>query len=270
VRLFALPPLPEVRPGDDLGAMLAERATGAGVVPGDAVIVAHKVVSKAEGRLVELAAVRPGPAALELAERTGKAPALCELILAESRRIVRQRGATVICETHHGLVCANAGIDSSNAPAGAVVLLPRDPDASARRLQSCLTQALGGRVGVVVTDTHGRAFRRGLVNVAIGVAGFEPLVDHRGERDRNGRLLVATDQALADELAAAAGILMGKDAGTPAVVVQGVPLPPGPGGAGTLVRAPAHDLFRDQVCDYSASMTAFALAGDAGAPPPRG
>lgn len=244
MRLFALPPLPEVHPGDDLGGMLAARAAGAGVGPGDVLIVAHKVVSKAEGRLVALADVRPGPAAAALAERTGKDPALCELILAESTRIVRERGATVICETRHGFVCANAGIDSSNSPAGAVVLLPRDPDASARRLQARLAAAVGGRVGVVVTDTHGRAFRRGLVNVAIGVAGFQALLDHRGGRDRNGRLLVATDQALADELAAAGGILMGKGAGTPAVVVQGVEIPPGPGGAGTLVRDPAHDLFR--------------------------
>jgi coenzyme F420-0:L-glutamate ligase/coenzyme F420-1:gamma-L-glutamate ligase len=224
--------------------MLAERAAAEGVAAGDVLAVAHKVVSKAEGRVVALASVRPGPAARALAAETGKEPALCELILAESRRVVRRRGGTVICETHHGLVCANAGVDSSNAPEGAVVLLPVDPDASARRLQARVAAAVGGRVGLVVTDTHGRAFRRGLVNVAIGVAGFEAIVDHRGGRDREGRLLVATDQALADELAATAGMLMGKGAGTPAVVVSGVDTPPGPGGAGALVRDPAHDLFR--------------------------
>jgi coenzyme F420-0:L-glutamate ligase/coenzyme F420-1:gamma-L-glutamate ligase len=233
-----------VRPGDDLAGMLAARAAAEGVVPGDVLMVAHKVVSKAEGRVVELAGVRPGPAAAALAAETGKEPALCELILAESRRVVRQRGGTVICETHHGFVCANAGVDSSNAPEGAVVLLPVDPDASARRLQARIAAAVGGRVGVVVTDTHGRAFRRGLVNVAIGVAGFEPIIDHRGGRDRGGRLLVATDQALADELAAAAGLYMAKGAGTPAVVASGVATAPGPGGAGALVRDPAHDLFR--------------------------
>jgi coenzyme F420-0:L-glutamate ligase/coenzyme F420-1:gamma-L-glutamate ligase len=224
--------------------MLAGRAAAEGVAAGDVLAVAHKVVSKAEGRVVALASVRPGPAARALAAETGKEPALCELILAESRRVVRRRGGTVICETHHGLVCANAGVDSSNAPAGAAVLLPVDPDASARRLQARVAAAVGGRVGLVVTDTHGRAFRRGLVNVAIGVAGFEAIVDHRGGRDREGRLLVATDQALADELAATAGMLMGKGAGTPAVVVSGVDTPPGPGGAGALVRDPAHDLFR--------------------------
>lgn len=233
-----------MRPGDDLAGMLAARAAGEGVGPGDVVMVAHKVVSKAEGRIVRLADVRPGPAAAALAGLTGKEPALCELILAESRRVVRQRGGTVICETHHGFVCANAGIDSSNAPEGAVVLLPVDPDASARRLQARIAAAVGGRVGVVVTDTHGRAFRRGLVNVAVGVAGFEPVVDHRGARDRGGRVLVATDQALADELAAAAGLYMAKGAGTPAVVASGVATAPAPGGAGALLRDPAHDLFR--------------------------
>jgi coenzyme F420-0:L-glutamate ligase/coenzyme F420-1:gamma-L-glutamate ligase len=233
-----------VRPGDDLAGMLAGRAAAEGVVPGDVLMVAHKVVSKAEGRIVALAAVRPGPAAVALAAETGKEPALCELILAESRRVVRRRAGTLICETHHGFVCANAGVDSSNAPAGSVVLLPVDPDASARRLQARVAAAVGGRVGLVVTDTHGRAFRRGLVNVAIGVAGFEPVVDHRGGHDREGRILVATDQALADELAAAAGPLMGKAAGTAAVVASGVATIPGPGGAGALLRDPAHDLFR--------------------------
>jgi coenzyme F420-0:L-glutamate ligase / coenzyme F420-1:gamma-L-glutamate ligase len=233
-----------VVPGDDLAAMLAEAARVGGVAPGDVVVCAHKVVSKAEGRIVALAEVAPGPAARALGEESGKDPALCELILSESVRIVRRRGATLICETRHGFVCANAGIDSSNAPAGAVVLLPVDPDASARRIQARIAAAVGGRVGMIVIDTHGRPFRRGLVNVAIGVAGFAPVIDHRGERDRDGRVLVATDQAIADELAAAAGVYLGKDSGTPAVAVSGVATLPAPGGAGALVRDPAHDLFR--------------------------
>ena len=233
-----------MRPGDDLGGMLAGRAAAEGVVPGDVLMVAHKVVSKAEGRIVALAAVRPGPAAAALAAETGKEPALCELILAESRRVVRRRGGTLICETHHGFVCANAGVDSSNAPAGSAVLLPVDPDASARRLQARVAAAVGGRVGLVVTDTPGRAFRRGLVKGAMGVAGFGPVVDHRGGHDREGRVVGATDQALADELAAAAGPLMGKAAGTAAVVASGVDTIPGPGGAGALLRDPEHDLFR--------------------------
>lgn len=224
--------------------MLATRARSGGVVPGDILIVAHKVVSKAEGQIVALADVIPGAAALTLAEETGKSPALCELILSESARIVRRRGATLICETHRGFVCANAGIDSSNAPQGTVILLPRDPDASARRLQARVAAEVGGRIGVVVIDTHGRPFRRGLVNVAIGVAGFDPILDHRGEQDRSGRILVATDQALADELAAAAGIYLGKASGTPAVIASGVSTTPAPGGAHLLVRDADHDLFR--------------------------
>jgi len=224
--------------------MLAERAALEGMAPGDVVMVAHKVVSKSEGRVVALADVAAGPTARALADETGKSPALCELILAESRRILRRRRGLLVCETHHGFVCANAGIDSSNAPEGTVVLLPRDPDASARGLQAPIAAAVGGRVGVVVIDTHGRPFRRGLVNVAIGVAGFAPVIDHRGERDRSGRVLVATDQAIADELAAAAGIYLGKASGTPAVVASGVATEPAPGGAGLLVRDPEHDLFR--------------------------
>lgn len=245
IRLFALAGLPEVAPGDDLAGLLAARAREQGMRPGDVLCVAHKVVSKAEGRLVELAALRPGAAARRLADESGKDPALCEVILTESRRIVRRRRGTLICETHHGLVCANAGVDASNVAEGWVVLLPRDPDRSARHIQHRLSRALGGRAGVVVIDTHGRAFRRGLVNVAIGVAGFRPVVDHRGGHDRAGRTLVATDQALADELAAAAGMLMPKAGGTPAVVVSGVATSPGVGALAELVRDPAHDLFRD-------------------------
>jgi coenzyme F420-0:L-glutamate ligase / coenzyme F420-1:gamma-L-glutamate ligase len=214
-------------------------------VPGDVLVVAHKVVSKAEGRVVELAGVTPGPAARALAAETGKEPALCEVILGESRRILRRRGGTVITETHHGFVCANAGVDASNAPLGTVVLLPRDPDASARRLQGAVAGTVGGRVGLVIADTHGRAFRSGLVNVAIGVAGFRAAVDHRGEHDREGRILVATEEALADELAAAAGVLQGKAAGTACVVVRGVVTCPAPGGVAPLLRDPASDLFRE-------------------------
>ena len=232
-------------PGDDLGGMLAEAAAGAGGRPGDVLVVAHKVVSKAEGRIVRLAEVVPGPGARALAAETGKDPRLVEVILGETRRVLRRRGGTIICETRQGFVCANAGVDASNAPEGTVILLPRDADASARRLQAALARRVGGRVGLVVSDTHGRAFRRGLVNVAIGVAGFRPLVDHRGGVDRSGRTLVATEQALADELAGAAGMLMGKDAGLPAVLACGVPTQPGPGSVGELLRDPAHDLFRE-------------------------
>lgn len=239
-------PLPEIAPGDDLASMLCDAAAAAGMCSGEVLVVAHKPVSKAEGRVVVLAEVAPSDAALVLAEQTEKDPALCELILRESRRIVVRRGGTVICETTHGLVCANAGIDRSNTAEGTAVLLPRDPDRSARRIQHALAARVGGHVGVVITDTHGRAFRRGLINIAVGVAGFSAVVSHRGGRDRNGRILRATDQAVADELAALGGMLMAKGGTRPAVIVSGVPLEPAPGGADVLMRDPEQDLFRGE------------------------
>lgn len=244
MRVGALTDIPEIRTGMDLPGLLAERAVAHDVAPGDVLVVAHKVVSKAEGSVVRLADITPRPAATALADATGKDPRLCEAILAQSRRIVRQRGGTLICETHHGFVCANAGIDASNVPDGYLVLLPRDPDRSARHIQANVARSVGGRVGVIVADTHGRAFRRGIVNVAIGVAGFRGVIDHRGSHDREGRTLIATEQALADELAAAAGILMGKAAGLPAIVVSGVATQWAVGGVHELLRDPAHDLFR--------------------------
>lgn len=230
----------------DLPGLLAQRAAAHGIVPGDVLVVAHKVVSKAEGSVVRLTDITPGAAATTLADETGKDPRLCEAILMQSRRIVRRRGGTLICETHQGFVCANAGVDASNVPDGYLVLLPRDADRSARHIQAQLAQVAGGRVGVVVADTHGRAFRRGIVNVAIGVAGFRGVVDHRGHRDREGRVLVATEQALADELAAAAGILMDKAGGLPAILVSGVATEWAVGGVQELLRDPAYDLFRGE------------------------
>lgn len=244
LRLFALHGLPEITPGGGLAARIADAAAAHGVVPGDILAVAQKVVSKDEGRIVVMSEVAPGPRARALADLTGKDPRLCELILTESRRIVRRRGATLICETHHGFVCANAGIDTSNTADGTAVLLPVDADRSARRIQTAVSAAVGGRVGVVVTDTHGRAFRRGLVNVCLGVAGFEAVNDCRGDVDREGRVLVATELAFGDELAAAAGILMGKADGTPVVVISGVASDPSPGTVTGLLRRPEHDLFR--------------------------
>jgi coenzyme F420-0:L-glutamate ligase / coenzyme F420-1:gamma-L-glutamate ligase len=244
VRVWPLAGLPEIHPGDDLPAQIAELSGVAGVAAGDVLLVAQKVVSKAERRLVELASVTPSAEALALAEVTGKRPQLVHLILSESRQVLRQRGGTLITETHHGFICANAGIDASNVPAGHVLLLPRDPDASARRIQARVASAVGGRVGVIITDTHGRAFRRGLINVAIGVAGMVPIIDHRGELDREGRVLVATDQAIADELAACAGLYMGKASGVAVVVCSDVATQSAPGGVGELLRKPEHDLFR--------------------------
>jgi coenzyme F420-0:L-glutamate ligase/coenzyme F420-1:gamma-L-glutamate ligase len=244
MHLWGIPDIPEITAAADLPGLLAGACAVHDVMPGDVLVVAHKVVSKAEGQMIVLADVIPGHAARELAQETGKDPRLCEVILGQTRRIVRQRGSTLICETHHGFVCANAAVDSSNTPPGTVIVLPVDPDRSARHIQKRVSDAIGGRVAVVITDTHGRAFRRGIVNIAIGIAGFRAVVDHRGTPDREGRVMVATEQALGDELAAAAGILMDKAGGVPAVVIRGVATEPAPGDAGELVRDPAADLFR--------------------------
>ncbi len=236
LRLRAIEGLPEIDSSCDLPGLLAERApAGPGVL-----VVAQKIVSKYEGRVVRLDDVKPSARAEEIARTVEKDPRQVELVLRESRRVVRQVPGVLICETHHGLVCANAGVDLSNAPGGEVaVLLPEDPDASAERIRA----RLGAGRGVVICDTFGRPWREGLVDVAIGVAGLAPLRDFTGEVDREGRELQVTIMALADQLAAAAGILMEKDAGIPAVWIEGV-VPEGSGSLRDLLRDPERDLFR--------------------------
>lgn len=246
LRLRALPGVPPIAPGDDLAAALREAAARAGIRLADGVlVVCQKVVSKQEGRLAALADVEPSDEASRIAREDGKDPRHVELVLRETRRIVRRGRGVLICETHHGFVCANAGVDLSNAPAdGVAVLLPVDPDASARRLRGeLLAGGAAAPLGVVVSDTFGRPFREGLVDVAIGSAGFAPLDDWRGRRDLRGRELAVTVGAAADQLAAAAGLLMRKDAGLPAVWIEGVPLS-GDGSARALLRPPETDLFR--------------------------
>jgi coenzyme F420-0:L-glutamate ligase/coenzyme F420-1:gamma-L-glutamate ligase len=231
--------LPEIREGDDLGALIADRAE---VLDGDVLVVAQKAVSKAEGRVVRLADVHPSDQARDLAG--GEDPRRLEVILRESVRLVRTRPPLVIAETRHGFVCASAGVDSSNAPeAGAVVLLPEDPDASAARLRERLLELTGAQVGVMVSDSFGRAWRQGTTDVAIGVAGIRPLVDLKGERDSAGYELHATVIAVADELAAAAELAMGKTSGIPAAVIRGYDAS-GNGSARDLVMPPERDLFR--------------------------
>ena len=255
----ALPGLPEVRSGDDLAALLVA-ATGrladgdvhgagstARLADGDVLVVAHKVVSKAEGRVVALADVEPGERARALAVEHGKDARIVEVILGESAEIVRSRPGVLICRTHHGFVCANAGVDASNAAAaGALVLLPRDPDASARTLRRRLRELTGIAPAVVVTDSFGRAWRVGQCDVAIGAAGLAPVDDWRGRRDGAGRELAATIVAVADAAAAAADLVRGKDSREPAVLVRGlerhVTDADGPGAA-ALVRARGEDLF---------------------------
>ena len=243
VSLVALPGVPEVRPGDDLGALLAEAADRiGGLRPTDVLAVAHKVVSKAEGRVVALDTVFPGWEARELAEEHGKDPRHVQVILDEAAEIVRADRGRLICRTRHGFVCANAGVDASNAGAAdTLVLLPDDPDASARRLRRHLGCA------VVVTDSFGRAWRVGQCEVAIGCAGLAPADDWRGRPDDQGRELAATVIAIADEAAAAADLVRAKDSREPAVRIRGLErhVMAGDGaGAAALVRALDDDLFR--------------------------
>ena len=251
----ALGGVPDVRRGDDLAALLAADAAASGsgsasgmrLTVGDVLVVAHKVVSKAEGRTVALAAVTPGERAIALAAEHGKDARVVEVILGESEAIVASRPGVLICRTRHGFVCANAGVDASNAPEGELVLLPADPDASARALRARLRELTGVAPAVVITDSFGRAWRVGQCDVAIGVAGLTVLDDWRGRPDGAGRRLDATVIAVADEAAAAADLARRKDSGEPAVLVRGlerhVSDDDGPGAA-ALVRALDEDLFR--------------------------
>jgi len=237
--------IPEVRPGDDPSALIA-RAVGDDLLKtGDVVVVTHKVVSKAEGRLVDLATVEPSALAKGFAARYEKDPRQIEVVLRESKRIVKMDRGIIISETHHGFVCANAGVDASNVPGDETVcLLPLDPDASARRLRDVLASLAGGDLAVIVSDSFGRTWRHGITNVAIGVAGMQPLADYRGERDPHGYPLTASILAVADELAAAAELVMGKTKGIPVVVVRNYPYKRGSGTGRDLLMEPERDLFR--------------------------
>jgi coenzyme F420-0:L-glutamate ligase / coenzyme F420-1:gamma-L-glutamate ligase len=243
LRVIGLEGIPEVRPGDDVAALIAAAAERVGGLEDrDVVAVAHKVVSKAEGRLVRLDDVEPSSNARDIAG--DEDPRRLEVILREAARVVRMRPPLVIAETRHGFVCASAGVDSSNAPdTGTVVLLPLDPDASAERIRSRLAELTDVPVGVIVTDSFGRPWRRGTTDIAVGVAGVTPLLDLRGQRDRAGYELHATQIALADEIAGAAELVMGKTARIPAAIVRGLDVA-GEGSASELVMPAERDLFR--------------------------
>ena len=241
----ALPDIPEVREGDDLAQLLAGAAGH--LADGDVLVIAHKVVSKAEGRVVALDAVEPSAEAVVLGAAHAKDPRLVQLILDESEEIVRSRPGVLICRTRHGFVCANAGVDASNAGAtGEIVLLPLAPDASARALRRRLRELTGVAPAIVVSDSFGRAWRVGQCDVAIGIAGLQPLDDWRGRHDAAGRELEATIIAVADQAAAAADLVRAKNSREPAVLVRGleryVTGADGPGAA-VLVRARDEDLF---------------------------
>ena len=239
VTIWPVEGLPEIRERDDLGALIAGRAE---LQDGDVLVVAQKAVSKAEGRIVRLAEIEASAEARELA--ADHDPRQLEVILREAARLVRTRPPLVIAETRHGFVCASAGVDASNAPEpGMVVLLPEDPDASAARIREGVSDLSGAAVGVIVSDSFGRAWRQGTTDVAIGVAGVRPLLDLKGLRDATGYELHATVIAVADELAGAAELVMGKTAGVPAAVIRGVDAL-GEGSARELVMPPDRDLFR--------------------------
>ena len=239
LRVVPLMGMPEVEPGADLGDLVAGVAA---LEDGDVLVLAQKVVSKAEGRVVRLDEVEPSQRARELAGHED--PRRIEVILRESLRVVRSRPPLVIAETRHGFVCASAGVDASNAPeAGVLVLLPEDPDASAARIRSRLQELTGREVAVLVTDSFGRPWRQGTTDVAIGAAGLQVLLDLRGIRDRVGYELHATTIAVADEIAGAAELVMGKTEGVPGAVVRGLSVA-GEGRARDLVMPPERDLFR--------------------------
>ena len=263
IRILGIEGIPEVHPGDDLASLILAALegpsrpsrddpvgtggpgiNGEALRNGDILVVAQKVVSKAEGRTLALADVEPSEEAQRIALQDAKDPRHIEIMLRESVRTVRHGHRVLICETRHGFVCANAGVDLSNAPGEAdggevAILLPEDPDASAERIRA----ALGPGRGVVISDTFGRPWREGLLDLAIGVAGMAPLRDQRGDLDREGRELQVTVMALADQLTAAAGMLMEKSSGIPAVWVEGV-TPDGEGSLADLLRDPENDLFR--------------------------
>jgi coenzyme F420-0:L-glutamate ligase / coenzyme F420-1:gamma-L-glutamate ligase len=243
--------LPEIVPGSDLAATICAALDQAGigaVVTGDVLVIAHKVVSKSEGRLRALSEVRPSSVAIELATGLGKDPRHVQVVLDESRAVLRASRGVLVCVTHQGFVCANAGVDASNVPGEEIVLmLPRDPDASARALRRRVRELTGASPAVLITDSFGRAWRHGQCDVAVGCAGLSPLEDWRGRTDAGGRELKATWIAVADELAAAADLARTKDGHAPAVLIRGadrhVLADDGPGAA-ALIRPEAEDLFR--------------------------
>jgi coenzyme F420-0:L-glutamate ligase/coenzyme F420-1:gamma-L-glutamate ligase len=247
IRIIPVRGIGEVRPGDDLATTLLDAlaAHGQQLEADDILIVTQKIVSKAEGRLVDPATIEPSAFAQQIAAQGRKHAGHQELVLRESRRIVKMANGVLITETHHGLICANAGIDESNVSGGGLVtLLPVDSDVSAAALRATLHERLGLRLAVIISDTFGRPWRDGQVNVAIGVAGLDPLADYVGVDDPYGYTMHASAIAIGDELASAAELVMGKIDGVPAAIVRGYSYTPAEGSAKRLIRDPRFDLFR--------------------------
>ena len=248
IRVIGIEGMPEARPGDDLAAQILEAAAGQGtpLATGDVLVVTQKIVSKAEDRVVAIDSVEASPLALAITEGHRRDPRHTELILRESRRIVRMDRGVIISETYHGFNCANAGIDASNIPGeGTVALLPVDPDASARSIRQAISQRAGADVVVIISDTFGRPWRSAAVNVAIGVAGLNPLLSYVGQEDPHGNMLHTTVIAVADELAATAELVTGKLLGVPVALIRGYRYEPMENASNqALIRDPDKDLFR--------------------------
>lgn len=244
VQLLSVEGVPEIQPGDDLSEILAETTEG-DLQPGDVLVVTHKIVSKAENRLVDLRTIEPSAFAKSFAAEYDKDPRQTEVVLRESRRVVRMDRGIIISETRHGFVCANAGVDASNVPGKEVVcLLPLEPDASAAKLRESLAERTGSEVAVIISDSFGRPWRQGITDIAIGVAGMDPLADYRGQTDPHGNPLEASVLAVADELAAAAELVMGKTDAVPAAIVRNYAYEAASGTARDLLMEPGRDLFR--------------------------
>lgn len=247
IELIGLDGIGEVRRGDSVGQLICDACERQqlALADGDVLVIAQKVVSKAEGQMVALASVEPSAQARELARELDKDAELIEVILGESRKIIRTGGRAMIVETHHGFICANAGVDQSNVGLKQVALLPKDSDRSARQIRDEILRRTGKQVGVIVSDSFGRAWRVGTVDVAVGVAGMAPIKDERGLKDRHGYELKAAVAAVADELASAAELVMGKRDGVPVVVVRGYDIQiKEEGSVQELLRPAAEDLFR--------------------------
>ncbi len=248
IRVIGIEGMPEAKPGDDLAGQMLEAAQrqGTSIESGDVIVVTQKIVSKAEGRVVSIDSVEPSPLALAITEGHRRDPRHTELILRESRRIVRMDRGVIISETHHGFNCANAGIDASNIPGdGTVALLPVDPDASARGIRQAIRERAGVDVAVIISDTFGRPWRSAAVNVAIGVAGFNPLLSYVGQEDSHGNMMYTTVIAVADELAATAELVTGKVLGVPVAIIRGYSYTPMEEAShDALIRDPDKDLFR--------------------------
>jgi coenzyme F420-0:L-glutamate ligase/coenzyme F420-1:gamma-L-glutamate ligase len=246
IQIIPLADLPEIVPGDDLSRLIAEAAKRQDlrIGEGDVFVVAQKVVSKAEGKIVRLDAIQPSKRAEQWAAEYQKDARVIELVLSEASRIVRMERGVIVAETRHGFVCANAGVDVSNAPEGTAILLPDDADRSARALRTQLEKAFGVHLAVIIADSFGRPWREGLVNVALGVAGMAPLVDYRGKPDASGKTMQATVIARADEVAAAAELVMGKTDRVPVAILRGVASVEESGSGRDLIRPAAIDIFR--------------------------